>query len=265
MLVLFEELLRATNPDLEFDITINTDLAYSMLSRAQEEYIKQNIIIGDSIKDQVNAIRQRSDVLRKLITRGSAVQSFELKGDGGYEAEFGTEITGDGSSLVASTALTNYWMFLSGTMAHISLPVNEVGFSGYKDTSGTYDGAFNLYSPEKWPRIELDLIDHYDLQKKVRTVNNEPVFKYIPILLEGDDKFSFYLDKEKYEAIESDIENTVFHINYLAKPTKISGSTTENNQSLVPSTHIDIVKIAVDTFIREYKFLLPQINKKPNG
>ena len=111
-----------------------------------------------------------SDVLRKLITRGSAVQSFELKGDGGYEAEFGTEITGDGSSLVASTALTNYWMFLSGTMAHISLPVNEVGFSGYKDTSGTYDGAFNPYTvlyttlesiPLGWELGDIDIDEYY--------------------------------------------------------------------------------------------------------
>lgn len=310
MLITFEELLRTTNPDLEFDVTINTDLAYTLLSRAQKEYVEINFLNGDTIQDNVNAIRKRSDVLRKLIKRTDTTGTHTLLSDGGYSAIFDA---------------SDYWMFMSGTMYHSSLTTNDKGSTN--------------------KIMELDLINHYDLQKKIRTINNEPVYKYIPIVLENiiktgnddiqitgltingtdvtvsgtadaliditvtltdgidsdsdvvtsgndgtfsvtfdvtewtstnysstatstsgsgtsADGFVFYLDKEKYDTIGSTINAATFNIIYLAYPTGIDGS---NDSELASSTHHDIVKLAVDIFLKEYKFLLGQINKKPNG
>jgi len=227
MLVFFEELIRTTNPDLEFDITINTDLVYSILSRAQKDYIEVNFLNGDSIQDNVNAIRKRSDVLRNIIKRTTTTGTHTLLTDGGYSAVF---------------SASDYWMFMSGTIAHSSFVTNDKGSS------------LKVY--------ELDLINHYNLQKKIRTINNEPVYKYVPIVLEGTNGFVFYIDKTMYDAVGATINSATFNIVYLAYPTGIDGS---NDSELALSTHIDIVKIAVDIFIKEYKFLLGQINKKANG
>lgn len=227
MLITFEELLRATNPDLEFDITINTDLAYTILSRAQKDYVEINFLNGDTIQDNINAIRSRSNVLRNIIKRTTTTSIHSLLTDGGYSAIF---------------SANDYWMFMSGAMTHTDLPTND-------------KGSVNKV-------LELDLIDHYDLQKKIRTINNEPVYKYIPIVLEGTNGFVFYLDKEVYTAINGTINSAAFNIVYLAYPSDINGTT---DSELASSTHHDIVKIAVDIFIKEYKFLLGQISKKPNG
>lgn len=229
MLINFEDLIRTTHPELEFDITINTDLVYSLLSRAEQEYVVQNFLMGDSIIDNINAIRKNSSVLKNLIKRTTTttVTSDSIQHDGGY---------------LVNILDSNYWMFLSGTMYHPSLPPDDKGS----------DRTI----------VELDLINHYDLQKKVRTTSNEPVYKYIPIVLEGNASFVFYLDKEKYDAMKSSIAKTTFGIVYLATPTGITGTL---QPSLAVSTHNDIVKLAVDIFIKEYKFLLGSINKKPNG
>lgn len=230
MLITFEELLRTTNPELEFDTNINTDVIYTFLTRAEQEYITQNFLSGDSIVDNINAIRKRSDVLRKLIKRTgiNAITSANQQLDGGYEATF-TE--------------TDYWLFLSGILKHAGL-------------IATNRGADNDV-------VELDLINHYDLQKKVRTINNEPVLKMIPVVLEGNDKFVFYLDTEKEDQIGGvDIANITFEIIYLAFPPAITSSA---GPSLAVSTHNDIVKLAVQTYVREYKYLLGQAKPNQNG
>jgi hypothetical protein len=258
MLVGFEELIRTTNPDLEFDVTINTDLVYSILSRAQQEYVTQHFLMGDNIVDNINAVRKHSDILRKLIRRtNTAIMAadspayYVASGDGGYSAVFGT----------SNVALDDYWMFLSGNM-YSSFLVDSAIISPAR---GANNGI-----------VELDLINHYDLQKKIRTINNEPVFKYIPIVLENVsrtlsgnttnyDGFVFYLDREKETALSGHLENATFNIIYLSFPDDIDSSTTEALQSLPPSTHNDIIKLAVDIFLKEYKYLLGSINKNTNG
>ena len=95
MLVTFEELLRTQNPDAEFDTNINTDVIYTFLTRAEQEYITLNFLSGDSIIDNINAIRKRSDVLRKLIKRtgidpitNADYPTGNKLADGGYIATF---------------------------------------------------------------------------------------------------------------------------------------------------------------------------------
>lgn len=258
MLIQFEDLIRTTNPDLEFDITINTDLVYSLLSRAQQEYVVQNFLMGDNIVDNINAVRKHSDVLRKLIKRTETAilpsdtnTYYVATGDGGYSAIFG----------ISNVKCNDYWMFLSGTMYS-----SELTSSGILNPNrGANNGV-----------VELDLINHYDLQKKIRTISNDPVFKYIPIVLEnvsrtnGEtityyDGFVFYLDKEKITSINTHIEQVTFNIIYLALPDNIDSSTTEAKQQLPPSTHNDIVKAALEIFLKEYKYLLGSIKKNDNG
>lgn len=233
MYIAFEELLRNTNPELALDTDINTDVAFQFLTRAQEEYISENFLLGDSLLENINAIRKRSDVLRNIIKRSevtiaSAATSKQV--DGGY---------------FASISNSDYWMFLSGVLSDSNLSI---------DNKGSDQTA-----------MELELINHYDLQKKVRTINNEPIFKYIPIVLEGENGFVFYLDKERLAQIgEINVAGIAFEIIYLAHPVdiKLGGS---NEPSLPPSTHNDIVKLAVNTFITEYKYRLGIDTTKPNG
>ena len=223
MLIAFEDLLRTTNPDLQYDKNIDTKIVYDFLTRAQEEYISAMFLAGDSIQDNINAVRKRSDVLRKLIKRTDATVaaiSTSKQGDGGYLAKI-TE--------------TDYWMFLSGVLLHSLLPNTNNG--------STIDA------------VELDLINHYDLQNKIRTINNEPILTNVPIVLEGDDSFVLYLDKDYSTLIEATITNTTFNIIYLAFPDAITGSVPA---SLAVSTHNDIVKLAVDIYIAEYKYKLKQ-------
>ena len=230
MVIAFEELVRNTNPDLEFDINMNSDVIYSVISRAQEEYITTNFLLGDSIIDNINNIRKRSDVLRKIIKRSDATVAASATSkqvDGGY---------------LATIDESDYRIFLSGVLTHASLPTNDKGSS--------------------IKAVELDLINHYDLQKKVRTINNEPVLKQVPIVLEGDDTFVFYLGKEYYDALDSTISACSFDIIYLAHPPAI---TSAQNPSLSESTHNDIVKLATEIFIKEYKYLLGTSTTKPNG
>lgn len=234
MLIAFEEYIRNTNPDLEFDVNINTDVVFQFLTRAQEEYITENFLIGDNLKDQINAIRKRSDVLRKIIKRSEAVivpkSGTSKQLDGGY---------------TATMNIDDYWMFLSGVLFHASLAVDNKGS----------DKTI----------LQLELINHYDLQKKVRTINNEPVYKYTPIVLEGDSSFVFYLDKEQLAEIEdANISTVDFEITYLAHPDaiKLGGS---NEPTLPESTHSDIVVKAAETFIVQYKSRLGIDTTKPNG
>lgn len=227
MQIAFEELIRTTNPDLEFDITINTDVIFTFLSMAQIEKIGLDFLTGDSIKDNINAIRKRSDVLRNIIQRTTTTSVHSVQGDGGYAAIFNA---------------SDYWMFLGGIASHASFPTNNKG--------------------SDQTVIELDLINHYDLQKKVRTVNNEPIYKYIPIVLEGTNGFVFYLDKEKFDAVGGSINTVDFEITYLAYPPDI---TLAQDPSLPESTHNDIVKLAVERFIIDYKYKLNVASTKPNG
>lgn len=235
MQIAFEEYIRNTNPDLEFDTNINTDVIFQFLTRAQEEYVTENFLIGDTIQDQINAIRKRSDVVKNLIKRGAAVQTYTLQNDGGYLGTFGTDVT-------TPVALTDYWMFLSGVLISSDLPDTTVGNNADK-------------------KIELDLINHYDLQKKVRTVNNEPVYKYTPITLEDENKFTFYLDKEQDAAIATK-NNIKFHIIYLAKTTAIDLNT---EPILSVQTHNAIVEKAAETYMSQYKTRLGINTTKPNG
>jgi len=232
MLIRFEELLRNTNKDLEFDENISTEVIYSILTRAQEEYIIQNFLLGDSIKDNINAIRRRSDVLSKIIKRTVAgditvaASATSKQIDGGY---------------LATITNANYWVFLSGVLTHADL------------TSSQNDKGAPINS------LELELINHYELNKKVRTLTNEPVIKKVPIVLEGANKFVFYLSKENIAEIDASIASTVFGIIYLARPTGIDGT---NASELADSTHNDILKLAVEMFLREYKYKLGNLSKQ---
>jgi len=221
-LILLDELLRTTNPELAEDVDITTNILYTFLTRAQQEYISTHFLSGDTIVDNINAIRKRSDVLRKLIKRTdiNAISGADKQIDGGYEATF---------------AESDYWMFLSGLLKHSALPTTSRG--------------------SDLTTVELNLISHYDLERKVRTVNNEPILKNVPIVLEGDNKFVFYLSSEYESAIGATIQNVDFEIIYLAFPPDVTESV---QLSLPDSTHNDIVKLAHATFIREYKYLLNQ-------
>jgi len=239
MLVAFEELLRNTNPELEFDTNINTDVTYYILTRAQEEYITQNFLSGDSIQDNINAIRRRSDILANIIKRNAtgevtvAASGTSKQIDGGYQAV----ITN-----------TDYWMYLSGVFTHVGLTTT--------DTGSTIKA------------IDLELINHYDLQNKVRTISNEPVLKKVPIVIEGANKFVFYLSKENVIALDAIISASEIGLIYLATPSEIHGYVNEEdtgNSELASSTHNDIVKLAVDILIREYKYLLGDIKIKTTG
>lgn len=237
MLVQFEDLIRTTNKDLEFDVTINTDLVYSLLTRAELQYIIENFLISDSVKDNINAVRRHSDIFRNIIKRTTATVGQEALGDGGYSATFDED---------------DYWMFMSGIIKHPDFPRDDRGFGGGDSSNPNYASSSSM-----WPKIELDLINHFDLQKKVRTTKNEPVYKHIPIVLEGTNNFVFYLDKER-SAIDT-TSTIVFEIIYLAKPAGISEI---SPPSLSYSTHTEIVKLAVDIFLKEYKFLLGSIQKQ---
>jgi len=233
MLIAFEELLRNTSAELEFDVNINTDVSYDMLTRAQEEYITQNFLLGDSIQENINAVRKRSDVLAKIIKRSTtgevvvAATATSKQIDGGYLATIETGDDSDGA---------DYWMLLSGVFTHSSLATNSKG------------------APIK--AIDLELINHYDLQKKVRTLDNEPILKNVPIVLEGDKQFVFYLDEAYITLLDATINSSAIGIIYLARPSEITRDTTKESQSLAESTHNDIVKLAVEIFLREYKYKL---------
>jgi hypothetical protein len=222
MLIKFEDLLRTSNPEIEFDVNINADLIYTFLTKAQESYIVENFLIGDSIQDNINAIRKRSDVLRKIIKRtsSSTVNPTQLT-DGGYEVTIVT--SGD-----------DYWMFLFGVLSNDDLVPTDLG-SSIKS-------------------VELELINHYDLSKKLRTITNEPVLKRIPIVLEGDDKFVMYLSEEYNTQISVDIDsNTTFEIIYLSYPPVIDE---DNDCSLAQSTHYEIVELAIKSFRFEYQKMI---------
>lgn len=227
-LITFEELVRNTNPDLEFDINMNTDSIFTFISMAQKLYISDNFLAGDNIQENINAIRRRSDILRQIIKRTTSTSVHIIQTDNGYSAVI---------------SASDYWMFLSGIMSHSGLPTNNKGS----------DKTI----------IELDLINHYDLQKKVRTINNEPVYKYIPIVLEGSNGFVFYLDKDQITGIGgANVNDIVFSIIYLAEPPDI---TLSQGFSLPDSTHYDIIKRSVEMFIVDYKYKLGIDTTKQNG
>jgi len=229
MLITFEELVRTADPTIEFDENLTTDVIYTFLTRAQQEYISLNFLSGDSIVDNMNAVRRRSDVLSKLIKRTGidAISDLDKKLDGGYEASFSE---------------SDYWMFLSGILMHSGLPTDDLG----SDLTA----------------VSFELINHYDLAKKVRTITNEPVMKTIPIVLEGDNKFVFYLSSEYENAIGgADIASIDVEVIYLAYPPAITDAV---QPSLSPMTHNDIVKLAADTYMKEYKYLLGRAKSNQN-
>ena len=98
-------------------------------------------------------------------------------------------------------------------------------------------------------------INHNELDLITNGVFNTPVLRKPCIVFEDDSKAILYADSD------TEIFNTSFV--YLRKPLEMTLETpvvdvTTNECELDNYTHQDIVELAVDMYIREYKYLLAQ-------
>ncbi len=221
MQIEFERLIQAIYPDFA-TITreqLNSDTIMYFLNLAQDRYIKENYLSKEQIKQSIEYINKRSDVLKNLIARAKEQTSDSSYGsplnDGGYKLDLPTD-----------------YMFYLDSSAKVKRT------DGYLETN--YD-----YVPTR-------LILHDERESVLTTPFNKPILRKPAILLEGTGDAILYIDQY------TDCNNVEF-IYLKQPSTMVLGSAGAGEvteSELAEHTHKEIVEKAASMFIEEYKFKL---------
>lgn len=190
------------------------------LNRSQEKYIVDNFLSKAQVQTNIELIQKRSDILRNIIKR------FEGTDTGALTA---TEVDGG----IELALPTDYLYYIKS-------------FSSIESTLSSAASG-KLWTPNR-------VINHDELDKIAANAYNSPLLRKPCVLFEEDDKLILYKD-----ALTS-----VYNISYvyLRDPKTLTilspGATETNTCELDASTHNEIVELAVQMFIEDYKYKLQQ-------
>lgn len=221
MLIEFERQVEAIYPNFDVKVReqMTTDSIMYFINLAEDTYLKENFLSKAQIKDSVEYIKKRADVLRKLITR---------------EAD--------------KTVDSTYTPDLNDGGITISLPTDYLFYmNSYSKVlrSDEYQETTYAWTPNR-------LIGHDELDRVVTNPINKPILRQPAILLEGDDKLIVY--KDQYTTINNFEITYIREPKKLVLGTPSANET--NTSELAEHTHIEIVRKAAMMFIEEYKFKL---------
>ena len=221
MQIEFERLIQTIYPDFA-TITkeqLNSDTIMYFLNLAQDRYIKENYLSKEQIKQSIEYIRKRSDVLKNLITRAKEQPADTLYNtplnDGGYELDLPTD-----------------YMF-------------------YLDSSVLVKRT-DQYEETEYDYVPTRLILHDERDSVLTTPFNKPLLRKPVVLLEGSAKAILYIDQ--YTTFKNVEFIYLKQPSTMVLGSAGAGEVTESE--LAEHTHKEIVEKAANMFMEEYKFKL---------
>lgn len=229
MVYQFQKLLETVDSTYEVEQKIDTDTIIQFLNTAYQRYINQEFLSKDTMSDNIDHLQKRSADLKNLIKRASATCT--AIGFGPY--------TGIGYT-VSLTSIPDYLYYMRS--------------DSYINRTAIYPTGTGQYA---W--INNTIAKSYDEVEKVLTTPfNKPVVREPLVIFEQNDTIILIVDS--YTTLNTD-EGQGLYLTYLAKPKYLSlvdSATTTTTCELAWQTHEEIVKQAVEIYVKEYKYILSQ-------
>ena len=224
MQMAFDILVQSISQNMEVEEKPDSYTIIYFLKLAELRYIKDNFLSRGNMLDNIEYVQKRSDILRNLIKRFTGSESLT--------ALSATEVDGG----IALDLPTDYLYYLKS--------------SSY--ATNTLAGVVTkTWTPNR-------VVGHDELDRITNGVFNAPILRKPCVVFEEDEKAILYKDRD----------TSIYNINYvyLRKPRVMSLDATAvgtpvgytNECELDPSTHMDIVELAVQLFIADYKYKLSQ-------
>lgn len=195
------------------------------LNKAQDDYLITNFLSKESLQDNVELIQKRSDVLRNLIKRTENLES-------------STPITPTEVDGGIQLALPTDYLYYIKSFCYATNTLN-----------GT---TTKTWTPNR-------VVKHDELEKIMGGITHKPILRKPCVVFEEDDKLVLYKDRD------TDIFNIGYL--YLRRPRNLSLQATApdvptvgetNVCELDEYTHTEIVELALEKFIVDYKYRLSQ-------
>ena len=228
MQMAFDALIQTVSKTMEIEDKPDSYTIVYFLNIAVLKYITDNFLSKGNVNANIEYLQKRSDILRNLIKRYTNTESV--------------------TALVSTEA--------DGGIS-ISVPDDYLYYiKSYSYILNTLRGITNkTWTPNR-------IIDHSELDKITNNITNIPILRKPCVVLEENNSLILYKDRE------TSIYNNNFV--YLKKPLELSLDATAINTpsgytnicELDESTHSDIVKLAVNMFIEEYKYKLTTKSKE---
>lgn len=224
MQMAFDVLIQSVTATMEVEEKPDSYTIIYFLNLAQDKYIKENFLNKGSMLDNIEALQRRSDVIRNLIKRTTSTES--------VTALTATEVDG-GISISLPTDYLYYlksFCYATNTLAGVST---------------------KTWTPNR-------VVEHSEIDRITNGVFNTPILRKPCVVFEEDDKMIVYKD------VDTSVYNTSFI--YIRKPLELSLVATAVNSptgytnicEIDEYTHPDIVELAVNMFLEDYKYRLTQ-------
>ena len=224
MQMAFDILVQSISQTMEISEKPDSYTILYFLNQSTLKYIKDNFLSRGQMLDNIEYIQKRSDILRNLIKRETNVESLT--------ALTATEVDGG---------------------IQLELPEDYLYYlKSFSYATNTLAGvATKTWTPNR-------VVNHDELDKITNGVFNTPILRKPCVIFEENDNVILY----------KDVDTSIYNINYvyLRKPYTMSLEATASNTpvgytnecDLDSSTHMDIVEMAVQMYIADYKYKLSQ-------
>lgn len=226
----FEKLVDIISPGFKIEHKFDTDIILLALNISQMRFLKERYLSG-TLMDNIKLISSKQDELRNLIVSNELLTLVQL--NTGMLATIGFEAD--------LTQLGNIFMYYlrSATLLDHAVPPATTSAQWFTNI----------------------IADDYSLVDKVLTTPyNKPILRQPIVAFKTSDKLNVVVDF--YSTVE--VSNG-FSIDYLRQPKYLGitdTTTTTTECELIDYLHEEITKLAVDIYIKEYKFLLAQKDNK---
>jgi len=227
MQIAFDMHIQLVSMQLEVNEKPDSYTILYFLNRAQENYIKENFLQKGQIRDNIEFLQKRSDVLRNLIERETGTASATPLA--------ATEVDGG----ITLDLPSNYLYYIQS-------------FSHAESTLAS-GGNVRQWTPNR-------VVGHDEVDQITNGLFNRPILRRPCVVFEQDSKIVLYKDDD------TSVYNIAY--TYLRKPLEMSLEATgvntpvglTNECELDSYTHQDIVEMAVQMFIEDYKFKASRAN-----
>ena len=226
----FEKLVDTISPGFKVENKFDTDIILLALNIAQMRFIKERYLSG-AMADNITLISSKQDELRKLIVSNELLTLSQLNTGVLATIGFEADLTGLSNTFM-------YYLRSATLMEHTAPPVTAT------------------------PRWFTNLLasDYSLVDKVLTTPYNTPILRQPIVAFKSEDKLNIVVDS--YSSVET---TDGFSIDYLRQPKYLGitdTTTTTTGCELIDYLHEEITKLAVDIYIKEYRFLLAQKDNK---
>lgn len=220
MIYEFYEILKTVSPDFNLKDRPDTDTILMALNIGQSRLIHDRYLNKESFSENVKYVQEKFDDLKNII-KSSQLRAIPIT-------------TGHYNGIASLVAFPSDYLFYLRSDTYISRTVS-LATSGY------------VWTPNEVAKSIKDI------ESATTNLFNKPILRQ-PVVTQDSTGIIVIIDA--YTTIYyNDGDYKGFDLTYLRKPLYI-GTTTECE--LATYLHEQIVRLAVDIYLKEYKFLLAQ-------